>query len=270
MKIIPPISRSGLPMSAWLDSGIGRTAKPDSALKSILTIGIEKPLFKRSGLACLLYGLAMVSYSDSQKRIALLLAEQAKSPESLAKELKLPLDEVMVDLKELLALKVVEKTDGFPTKYQLIQSISEEVDRRKKIAEDDPNKLKIRAIIEMQAVEPALLNKQTDKLMEAIQQEQGFVVYGISKASTLKQEEMYSTFLDLTFSVRNFKDLIKFMYFYGPITVEILRPAMVSVSAHELQEGLMDMAEMIQKYSQYISKLLNRQELEEFNKRLMH
>lgn len=210
----------------------------------------------------------MVKYSEDQKRIALLLVHEPKTAESLNKQLNIPYNQLLEELKGMIKLKVVEKVDGFPTRYSLKQNIAQEVERRKKLSENDSNKLRLRAIIEMQAIEPELLKKQTAKLEEAIKKDSAFAVYNFSKAPTLKQEEHYSSFIDLTFSVKDFSTLIRFMYFYGPATIEVLKPAKLEIDAFDLQEGLMDMAQMIHKYSEYLTKLLNRSELEELNKRL--
>lgn len=210
-----------------------------------------------------------MAYSENQKKLAARLVPQPKTLEELGKETGISLDAIQQDIKSLLALKVVEKLEGFPTRYSLKKGISEEVERRKQLAENDKNKIQLRAIIETQSVEPELLKKQSLKLGEAIQQEPEFLVYALAHAPTLKQDEMYSSFIDLTISVKDFKALVKFMHFYGPTTIEVLKPAKLELDAHDLQEGLLDMAQMIHRYSTLLTKLLNRQELEEFNKRLL-
>lgn len=210
-----------------------------------------------------------MAYSENQKKLAARLVAGSKTLEELGKETSISLDEVQQEIKSLLSLKVVEKLDGFPTRYALKKDISEEVNRRKQLAENDKNKIHLRAIIETQSVEPELLKKQSLKLGEAIQQEPDFLVYSLIHASTLKQDEMYSSFIDLTISIKDFKALVRFMHFYGPTTIEVLKPAKLELDAHDLQEGLLDMAQMIHRYSALLTKLLNRQELEEFNKRLL-
>jgi len=58
------------------------------------------------------------------------------------------------------------------------------------------------------------------------------------------------------------------MYFYGPSSVEVLKPAKFDIRADDLQDGLMDMAEMIQAYNSHVLQLMGRKELAEFNSRL--
>jgi glutamyl/glutaminyl-tRNA synthetase len=211
----------------------------------------------------------MVSYSENQKKLASRLVHEPQTLEELSKSTGLSLDAVQQDIKAMLALKVIEKLDGFPTRYALKKDISEEVERRKQLAENDKNKLKLHAIIETQSVEPELLKKQSTKLGESMQNEKDFLVYSLSHAPTMKQEEMYSSFIDVTMSVKDFKALVKFVHYYGPTTIEVLKPAKLEVDAHDLQEGLLDMAQMVHRYSDLLTKLLNRKELEEFNKRLI-
>lgn len=208
-------------------------------------------------------------YSEKQKRLAAALVSEPKTIEQLNKETAIPMDELLHEIKGLLVLKVIEKLEGFPTRYALKQDIAQEVQRRKELAETDKNKIKLHAIIETQAVEPEILKKQSNKLGESLQQEPDFVVYALSHAPTMKNEEMYSSFIDVTLSIKDFKALVKFIHFYGPTTIEVLKPAKLELDAHDLQEGLLDMAQMIHRYSDYLTKLLNRAELEEFNRRLL-
>jgi len=209
----------------------------------------------------------MAKFSDEQKKIALLLLHEPKTAEELNKQLNIPYDKLIMELKGMLKMKVVSK-EGFPTKYRLKENIAEEVRRRKKISEEDSFKLRLKVFIEMQAIEEELLKKQMDKLSKAIENDKEFTVYSIEKAEIVKEGEYYSSYLEVNFSVKNFTALVKFMFFYGPSSVEIIKPDKIEFSAQDLQDGLVDMSEMIQKYSAYITRLLNREELEKFHKKL--
>lgn len=210
----------------------------------------------------------MAKFSEEQKRIASRLVSSPKTAEELAKELKLPYDQLQDKLKEMMKLELVTK-DGFPTKYALKQGIVEELERRQKIGEDDKNHIRIKAIIEMNALEPELLKKATGKILESIQKEKAFTVYNAKTNPVLKQAEDYSTFIELNVSAKNFRSIVQFMYFYGPSSVEVIKPAKLEFSAQDMQDGLMDMAGMIQTYTQYITKLLNRQELEALHQKIV-
>ena len=209
----------------------------------------------------------MPKFTEEQKRIAMLLWHEPKTIEELNKQLNLPYNKLSEELKEMLKKEVITK-EGFPTKYKLKENIAEEVLRRKKVSETDDSALRLRAYIEMQAIEETLLKKNMDKIAEAMQKETVFTVYSLEKAKVSQQEEYYSSYIEVNLSVKDFASLIKFMFFYAPSSIEVLKPEKVSFSAHDLQDGLIDMTDMINKYSNYIAKSMNKEELEKFHDKL--
>ena len=209
----------------------------------------------------------MSRFTEEQKRIALLLLHGPKTVEEVNKQLSIPYNRLMDELKGMLKLDVISK-EGYPTKYRLKANIAKEVERRKQVAEEDLNKLRLRAVIEMQAIEESLLKKQMSKLKEALNKEKAFTVYTVEQAKPVKDEGYYSSYLDINFSVKDFPSIVKFMFFYGPTSIEIIKPAKIEFSAHDLQEGLLDIADMVQKYTNYISKNMKREDLEKFHQEL--
>lgn len=191
-----------------------------------------------------------------------------KTAEELAKATGFSSVKVGNELKEFVKLKLAEKLDGFPTRFALKKEIAEELSRRKDVASGDKFDLRLRAVIELSAVEPELLKKQVDNMETAIRKDADFTVYEFTKAPTLKEDDWYSSYLDLTFSVKDFKTLVKFMYYYGPSTMEVLRPSTISFEGHDLQEGLLDMSQMIHAYTNHLVKLMNRSEIEALNRQL--
>lgn len=206
-------------------------------------------------------------FSEEQKRVALLLMSEPKTAEELNKQLSIPYDQLMKELKEMLQLEVITK-EGYPPKYELKKEIYEAVRRRKEIEAEDPYKLRLKVIIEAQAIEQEILKKQRKDIEKAIRKEKDFTIYDIKHARIIKSREHYSTYMDINASVRNFKALVKLMYFYGPISVEVIKPNKYEIALSDLQEGLMDMAYMIQSYNQYVLKLMSRKELSEFYNKL--
>ncbi len=209
----------------------------------------------------------MSRFSEEQKRIALLLLHEPKTAEELNKQLSIPYHKLMDELKGMLKMDVIEK-EGYPTKYRLKENIAKEVQRRKEVAEEDMNKLRLKAFIEMQAIELDLLKKQLGKVKEALQSEKAFTIYALEEAEPIKEGEYYSAYLDVNFSVKDFSSLIKFMFFYGPSAIEVIKPNRIEISAQDLQDGLVDLADIIQKYTQYITKIMNKEELEKFHQQL--
>ena len=79
---------------------------------------------------------------------------------------------------------------------------------------------------------------------------------------------MYSSFIEIDFTVEDFKNIVNFMFFYGPVSIEVVRPKEIKLKAEDLQEGLMDLAEMVHKYTEYITSIMKEKDLDDFTKRL--
>ena len=54
-------------------------------------------------------------FSDEQKKIAILLLNEPKTEEQLNKQLNIPFDRLMLELKTMVKLNVISK-EGYPTK----------------------------------------------------------------------------------------------------------------------------------------------------------
>lgn len=210
----------------------------------------------------------MPDYTENQKKIALLLVHGPKTAEVLGRQLGIAQETLAGELKAMLKLGVVEKAEGYPPNYKLKENIAESVRKRKEIAEADPFKLRLRAVIEAQGVEQGILEKTLSDLEKALRKEKDFTIYDAVLEKTIQEGDNYSSFLEVNLSVGSFKALVKFMYFYGPSSVEVLKPEKLEVALGDLQDGLGDIAEMIQSYNRYITKLMSRAELAEFNRKL--
>lgn len=209
----------------------------------------------------------MGKYTSEQKKIAVLLMHSPKTVEELNNQLNIPYNDLTEQLKGMLKLDVISKS-GYPPKYRLKENIVEAVRKRVDIAEKDQFKLRMKVIIEGLAIEEELLKKQMNDVKKALEKEKDFTIYDIRMEKIAKVGEHYSTFLEVNLSVKDFKALVKLMYFFGPSSVEILKPDKLEIPLSDLQDGLVDMAEMIQAYNHYILKMMNRQELAEFHRKL--
>ncbi|MCX6804266.1 MAG: hypothetical protein NTY48_06925 [Candidatus Diapherotrites archaeon] len=205
----------------------------------------------------------MSKFSEDQKKIALLLLSEPKTDEELNKQLNIPYDRLSVELKEMLRLGVMQK-EGYPTKYRLRQDIINELQKRKKIAEDDSFRIKIKAIIELKAVEETLLKKHLTKITDSLGKQKSFTIYGLTVADIIEEGDMYSSFIDLTLTVRDFAALVAFLFYYGPTSVEVLKPSKIEFSQSEFQDGLVYLADVFQRYANFTMKNLNREELDKF------
>lgn len=167
----------------------------------------------------------------------------------------------------MLKLGLVLK-EGYPTKYRLRQDIIDELKKRKKISEEDSFKIKIRAIIELKAIEQTLLEKHVKKIIEAIKQEINFTIYSIESAEIVEEEEMYSTFIEVTLTVKDYSTLILFLFYYGPTSIEVIKPNKLELSQAEFQDGLVQLSGIFQKYADFMLKHLNKEELNKFYKNI--
>ncbi len=205
----------------------------------------------------------MVSFSNEQKKIALLLLNEPKTEEELNKQLNIPYDRLTQELKMMLKLDLIQK-QGYPTKYCLRQGIIEKIAERKKIAEKDAFKIRVRAIIEFRAIEKTLLKKHLKKIIEALKKEKEFTIYDIEEAEPIEEDDLFSTYLEVNLSVRNFPSMVKFLFYYGPTSIEVIKPSKIEMNQFEFQEGLVELSEIFQKYAAFFTEHLNQEELEKF------
>lgn len=211
----------------------------------------------------------MEKFSPEQKRIAhAMFRGGPKTIEELHKGLGLSFDVLSKELKELLKMKLVV-VEGYPSKYSLKKEILEELKRRKDLSEDDANQLRLRVIIDVQALVEEVATKSLNEVEKALQADSDFTIYELVKAQPIKKDETVTSYLEADLSVKDYKSLVKLMYFFGPTSVEVLKPKKLEISMSDLQEGLMDMAEMIQAYNYHILKNMKKDELERFQKKLL-
>ncbi len=208
-------------------------------------------------------------FTDEQKKIALLLLNEPKTEENLNKQLNIPYDKLTLELKNMLKLGLILK-EGYPTKYRLREDIIEEVQKRRKIAEKDAFKLRVRGIIEFSAIEKTLLKKHMDKISDALKKEASFTIYSITTAEILedKENDMFSSFLEANLSVKNFPALVRFLFYYAPSSIEVIKPSKIEFSNYEFQEGLLSLTEIFQKYAEFITKNMNKENMNKFYKDL--
>jgi len=209
----------------------------------------------------------MAAFTEEQKRIAMLLLNEPKTEEELNKQLNMPYDKLTTELKHMLKLKVVTK-EGYPTKYRLKKEIIEEVQKRKKIAEQDAYKIRIRGIIDFQAITKELLEKHMGKIKEALEKEKVFTIYSIDPADIEQDEDMYSSFTEVNMTVKDFPALVRFLFYYGPSSIEVIRPSKIELSQYEFEAGLVDLATIFQKYANYFMKKLTKEELAQFQDKM--
>lgn len=208
-----------------------------------------------------------LKFTELQKKIAQSLLSAPATIELLAERTSIPKAELLTEVQFFQQLKLI--THNPSTKeYSLKEEIASELRRRKAIEQEDDNAFRIQVIIEIQAVEEELLKKQLEKVLATMEKEPYFRIYAHSSAPIEKVGERYSTFLEVNLSVRDFRALVRLMFFYGPTSVEVIKPKEIKFTMDDFQNGLVDMSEMVHGYAEYIMGILSRQQVEEFNQRL--
>ncbi len=209
----------------------------------------------------------MVKFSEEQKKIASSLFSSPKTVDELNSQLKIPFDELNSQLKHMLKLELV-KVEGYPQKYKLAESVSKGLARRREIAEKDPFDLRIKAVIEFKAVEEEFLEKHMKDIEGKLRKDPNYTIYDIYKAKPEKLGGHYSAYFEVNLSAKDFTSIVKFMYFFGPSSVEVIKPSKVVLSMDDLQDALGEMAEMIQSYNAAMLKSMAKEDLESFARKL--
>ncbi len=206
-------------------------------------------------------------FSDLERKVGLALYNGEKTPEELAEELNEDIRDVMDALKKLIKLKIVVK-EGYPPKYRLADNIREAVKPR----DFEPVEgIKIYAVIEAQAIDEALAKKALEKLLRNLKKEPGVHVISaeISKIEYDEENGLYSGYIEVKLSFEAFEPLMHFMFFYGPSVIEVIGPEKIVLDMGDLHRGLLEAATMINGYVHYITRMMTKKELQEFNRELV-
>jgi len=206
-------------------------------------------------------------FSDLERKIGLALYYGEKTPEELAEELKEDIRDVMDALKKLIKLKIVVK-EGYPPKYRLADNIREAI----KPKDFEPVEgINIYAVIEAQAIDEVLTKKALEKILRNLKKESGVHIISaeISKIEQDEESGLYSGYIEAKLSFEAFEPLMHFMFFYGPSVVEVLGPEKIVLDMGDLHRGLLEAATMINGYVHYITRMMTKKELQEFNKELV-
>ena len=206
-----------------------------------------------------------LKFTETQKRVAQALLSSPLTKDQLREKTALSSAQVEEELKFLQQLKLISLSSESPPNYALLPLIAEELKRRKSLEAEDDNRFRVRVLIEVQAVEETMLQKQVERVVENMEKEPFFRIYSKTIEPPVKVEERYSTFLDVNLSVRDFRGVIRLMFFYGPSTIEVIKPSKFEFTPQDFQDGLVDMGEMIHAYAEYIMGMMNRKQVEEFN-----
>ncbi len=205
-----------------------------------------------------------LNFTDAQKKLCNALLDGPKSLETLSERVGMKHAAAQEELKHLIQLKLVS-LQGVPPIYLLKEEVVQEMKRRKTIESEDDNKFRVRVLIEVQGLEESLVQKQVDKILDTMRAEPIFKIYAVKTEKIVKVEEKYTTFTEINLSVRDFRAMVRLAFFYGPASIEVIKPAKIEFTLNDFQDGLVDMTEMVHAYADYIMGILSRKKVEEFN-----
>jgi hypothetical protein len=204
-------------------------------------------------------------FSEIDRKVGLALYKGEKTPEELAEETGEDIRDIMDSLKKLIKLKIVVK-EGYPPKYRLSDNIREAL---KPEELENVEGIRVTATVEAQAIDEDLVRKALNEIVRGVKKIEGasIVSHNISKIEQL-DTGVYSGFVDFKLVFQGLEPLFHFVTYYGPSTIEIKGPEKIVVDAADLQRAVTGTANMIQGYVHYVTKLMTKKELEEFNKRM--
>ncbi len=208
-----------------------------------------------------------LQFNEKQKKLSSALISGPLSLDQLAERTNLKMSEAQEELKFLMQLKLVS-LQGTPPQYALKEDVSAELKRRKSIEQDDDNKFRVQMLIEVQGIEETLVKQQAEKILENLRKEPFYKIYAQKVEETTKVDDKYSTFIDVNLSVRDFRAMVRLMFFYGPSSIEVVKPSKIEFTLNDFQDGLVDMTDMVHAYANYIMGILSRKQVEEFNTKL--
>ncbi len=191
----------------------------------------------------------MVSFSPEQQKIARSLLKKEKTIEELRKELGVPANKLNEELKTLIQLKLVEKTDN--NRYKLIDYVLKGVTMPRKEVE---GRYKVNMIIEGLSSDEGALGKEIEILEKKLKNEK-YKILKFEKSDIGKEKDNYTQFFNVDVSVPEFSDIVYLIVQYGPSSVELLEPTEVKLNLSEAQEVLNEIASAVHYYVSFILQL---------------
>lgn len=200
--------------------------------------------------------------SEVQRKIAVLLLVEPKTIEDINKQLDLGFESITNEINNMLKLGLVKKTDDFPTKYVLDEYIINELKKRKEIAEKDSYKIKIQMIVDVEGLIKEIVDKHLDNVKNLLENEKNITIYNIQKSELLEQDNNFYGYINVTFTVKDFANLVKLVMYYVPSSIEVLAPKKLDINLSELQDGLIELTQNTERYLKELQKRLTKEEAE--------
>jgi hypothetical protein len=195
----------------------------------------------------------MVTFSPEQQKIARSLLKKEKTVEELREELNIPANKLNEELKVLIKLRLVEKTEN--NKYKLIDYVLKGVNMPKKEVE---GQYKVNMIIEGLSTNEKALEKEMEVLEKKLKNEK-YAILKFEKSDIAKEKDNYTQFFNVDVSVPEFSDIVYLIIQYGPSSVELLEPTEVRLDLTQAQEVLNEIASAVHYYVSFILQLKHKE-----------
>ncbi len=200
---------------------------------------------------------------DIHRKIGVSLYHGPKTVEELAEDIGEDIKDVMEALKELVEMKLVIKK-GYPPKYELAPHI------RDAIEVEEIEGLLFHTVVEVSAVDRETLERALKDIVEKMKKEKRMEVRRAEVSSIERGEDgYYYAHIDANIVFYGLEPLVYFIFFYGPSVMELLSTNDMKVTPSDLQGAVNIATTMVQGYVMYITKLMTRKELREFNRELL-
>ncbi|MBU0980706.1 MAG: hypothetical protein KJ709_07910 [Nanoarchaeota archaeon] len=105
----------------------------------------------------------------------------------------------------------------------------------------EQGQLQCRAIIEILGQPKAHVEETLNKYLEEIKGKKDMDILEVDIAKTVPQDELFSTFAELTFWIKGPASLVGFCFDYMPSNVEIFKPMSISFKSPQLASLLNDL-----------------------------
>lgn len=119
---------------------------------------------------------------------------------------------------------------------------------------NENSKIECRSIITLEGRPVDYVKKVIEKVVSMISER-----YDVKKKDFSKPEKVgesiYSVFVEIEFSAKNFEGVLGYILDFGPSSIEILEPDEIRISSAELQGILNDLISNIQKMNNRIKVL---------------
>ncbi len=189
---------------------------------------------------------------ELKKIIAQKLSIREKTEDELQKEIpNASYDLLSKALKNLLFLKLIKK-QGYPVKYSLSEDLLNKLSKRKDLAANDKNLIRVSVLIESKSDNKTTLREGMEQIVKKLKEDKRFIIYDIDLAEIVVHDDLFSTFISAEVSCESLAEVFRLIYFYGVTSVDVIKPDKLLVPMSDLQESLLTIVDITHGYAEII------------------